>query len=141
MIEKFGTKYFLKLTEYNYKLNLQNNGQGEDIIYNDYISDKISEYPSNVEHIWAYCFTEMMNNVIDHSNASEVTISVIKNCLYTIIAIADNGIGIFKKIQSFYPNLTIDDIIMELFKGKLTTDSKRHTGEGIFFTSRILDSF
>ena len=141
MVEKSGTKYFLKLTEYNYKLNLKNNGQGEDIIYNKYISDKIFEYPLNVKHIWAYCFTEMMNNVIDHSNATEATISVIKNCLYTIIAIVDNGIGIFKKIQSFYPNLTIDDIIMELFKGKLTTDSKHHTGEGIFFTSRILDSF
>jgi hypothetical protein len=31
--------------------------------------------------------------------------------------------------------------ILELSKGKLTTDPARHTGEGIFFTSRMFDTF
>ena len=31
--------------------------------------------------------------------------------------------------------------ILELSKGKLTTDPDRHTGEGIFFTSRAFDQF
>jgi hypothetical protein len=31
--------------------------------------------------------------------------------------------------------------ILELSKGKLTTDPKRHSGEGIFFTSRMFDEF
>jgi len=31
--------------------------------------------------------------------------------------------------------------ILELSKGKLTTDPARHTGEGIFFTSRMFDRF
>lgn len=30
---------------------------------------------------------------------------------------------------------------LELAKGKFTTDPERHTGEGIFFTSKMLDSF
>jgi virulence-associated protein VapD len=30
---------------------------------------------------------------------------------------------------------------LELTKGKLTTDPKRHTGEGIFFTSRMFDKY
>ena len=30
---------------------------------------------------------------------------------------------------------------MELSKGKLTTDPEHHTGEGIFFTSRMFDEF
>ncbi|MGA8555289.1 MAG: STAS-like domain-containing protein, partial [Candidatus Acidiferrales bacterium] len=30
---------------------------------------------------------------------------------------------------------------LELAKGKFTTDPDRHTGEGIFFTSKILDAF
>src|SRR6266581_1527519 len=33
------------------------------------------------------------------------------------------------------------EAILELSKGKLTTDSSRHTGEGIFFTSRMFDRF
>ena len=31
--------------------------------------------------------------------------------------------------------------ILELSKGKLTTDPQRHTGEGIFFSSRMFDLF
>jgi hypothetical protein len=31
--------------------------------------------------------------------------------------------------------------VLELSKGKLTTDPKHHTGEGIFFTSRMFDHF
>jgi hypothetical protein len=31
--------------------------------------------------------------------------------------------------------------LLELSKGKFTTDPKRHTGEGVFFTSRAFDHF
>jgi hypothetical protein len=31
--------------------------------------------------------------------------------------------------------------VLELAKGKLTTDKTKHSGEGIYFTSRIFDSF
>jgi len=31
--------------------------------------------------------------------------------------------------------------LLELSKGKLTTDPENHTGEGIFFTSRVFDEF
>ena len=53
----------------------------------------------------------------------------------------DNGVGIFAKIQK---ELGLEDerhAILELTKGKLTTDPRHHTGEGIFFTSRMFDSF
>ena len=33
------------------------------------------------------------------------------------------------------------EAILELAKGKLTTDPSKHTGEGIFFTSRAFDEF
>jgi hypothetical protein len=35
----------------------------------------------------------------------------------------------------------VRDAALELAKGKFTTDPARHTGEGIFFTSKILDAF
>ena len=55
--------------------------------------------------------------------------------------IYDDGIGIFNKIQK---DLGLDNpkqSILELAKGKFTSDAKRHSGEGIFFTSRICDGF
>lgn len=35
----------------------------------------------------------------------------------------------------------MEEAIISLFKGKLTTDSENHSGEGIFFTSRVMDYF
>ena len=53
----------------------------------------------------------------------------------------DDGVGIFKKIQNALGLLDERHAVLELAKGKLTTDPKNHTGEGIFFTSRMFDSF
>jgi hypothetical protein len=55
--------------------------------------------------------------------------------------IFDDGVGIFRKVKS---RLNLEDerhAILELSKGKLTTDPARHSGEGIFFTSRMFDRF
>lgn len=57
------------------------------------------------------------------------------------MVIADDGVGIFKKIQTELNLLDERHAVLELSKGKLTTDPARHTGEGIFFTSRMFDSF
>lgn len=84
---------------------------------------------------------EMMNNAIDHSEAEIILVTVAQNYMNTTIFISDNGVGIFRKIKEYYNFETLDDAVNELFKGKLTTDTNRHSGEGIFFTSRILDTF
>lgn len=83
----------------------------------------------------------MVNNVIDHSDADKMWIYIGQNALGTRVNIRDNGIGIFKKISDYYEYETLDDAIISLFKGKLTTDRQKHSGEGIFFTSRVMDCF
>ncbi|MDE0096490.1 MAG: STAS-like domain-containing protein [Gammaproteobacteria bacterium] len=55
--------------------------------------------------------------------------------------VTDDGYGIFRKIQTAMGLLDERHSILELSKGKLTTDPERHTGEGIFFSSRMYDSF
>ena len=50
--------------------------------------------------------------------------------------IAEGNPGITKTVSE-----SLDKAIEELFKGKLTTDSLHHLGEGIFFTSRMMDDF
>jgi anti-sigma regulatory factor (Ser/Thr protein kinase)/biotin operon repressor len=97
--------------------------------------------PDNVRDIWHYCFTEMFNNAIDHSGGTHIFVQIIKTAIDTQIAINDNGIGIFKKIQSSLGLADPRHAVLELSKGKLTTDPQNHTGQGIFFTSRMVDSF
>ena len=57
------------------------------------------------------------------------------------IAIIDNGVGIFKKIQRAMKFSSERYAPLELAKGKFTTDPAHHTGEGIFFTSKMPDAF
>jgi hypothetical protein len=83
----------------------------------------------------------MVNNVIEHSGSEIMWLYVIESYLKIEIIIHDYGVGIFEKIQK---DLQLDlpsHAVFELSKGKFTSDPKRHSGEGIFFTSRMFDSF
>ncbi|MBA2652537.1 MAG: DUF4325 domain-containing protein [Tatlockia sp.] len=113
----------------------------EDLVWRNRIKSVLGEMPDNVIEIWHYGFTEMLNNVIDHSAASHVSIQIEKTAKNTKMIIADDGVGIFKKIQASLNLIDESHALFELSKGKLTTDPKNHSGEGIFFTSRMFDSF
>ena len=95
----------------------------------------------NALSIWSYGFTEIYNNVVDHSGSDTVWIEVEKTALTTNVVILDRGIGIFTKIKTALDLLDERHAVLELTKGKLTTDPASHTGEGIFFTSRMFDMF
>jgi hypothetical protein len=95
----------------------------------------------NVRSIWYYGFTEMFNNAIDHSSGTYISVRISKTAAETEITIGDNGVGIFKKIQHALDLLDERHAVLELAKGKLTTDPSRHSGEGIFFSSRMFDDF
>lgn len=114
-------------------------GLSEDDIWKDRIASVLSDLPKNVRGICHYGFTEMVNNVIDHSGSSDVTVAVSQSAATVDMYVKDDGVGIFNKIRD---DLKLDDerqAMLELAKGKLTTDPERHTGEGIFFTSHMVD--
>lgn len=113
----------------------------EDVIWRNQISEFVSDLPENVIDIWHYGFTEILNNAIDHSSGNQVHIQVNKTATSTEIVIYDDGEGIFKKIQRVLALLDERHSVLELAKGKLTTDPDNHTGEGIFFSSRMFDDF
>lgn len=116
-------------------------GLEEDSIWSKDVRPAIAPLPDNVMNIWNYAFTEMFNNAIDHSGGKWITVQIKKTAVSTEIYIHDDGIGIFRKIQG---ELDLADerlAIFELSKGKLTTDPANHTGQGIFFTSRMMENF
>ncbi len=111
------------------------------LAYDRCLESKIKHLSENVQQIWAYGLSEMVNNVIDHSNAENMTVVVAQNYLTTTVVLIDDGVGIFEKIQNHFDLPNLDEAICELFKGKLTTDEENHSGEGIFFTSKMMDTF
>jgi len=116
-------------------------GLEEDVVWRSEVAPVLAHLPNNVLDTWHYCFSEMVNNAIDHSNGSMLTVRIDMNALLTEISVGDDGIGIFRKIKNEWQLEDERHAVLELAKGKLTTDPERHTGEGIFFTSRMLDDF
>lgn len=113
----------------------------EDVVWGEDIRPLLDNLPDNVIRIWEYAFTELFNNVIDHSEATSAAVEFTTTAATAEMSIYDNGVGIFRKIQAA---LGLEDerhAVLELAKGKFTTDPKRHSGEGIFFSSRMFDAF
>lgn len=135
-----GTNYRLnaKANRFNYTID---ENIAEDVVWREDIYPVLDPLPQNVRVACQYGVTEMVNNVIDHSEAENFHIEIKQDSLTVVFIISDSGIGIFKKIQR---DLQLDDpkhSLLELAKGKFTSDPNNHTGEGIFFTSKIFNRF
>ncbi|MCK4353526.1 DUF4325 domain-containing protein [candidate division WOR-3 bacterium] len=93
----------------------------------------------NTFDIINYTFTEILNNAIEHSKSKDCDIEVLLEQYVCNFTIRDYGIGIF---YSIYAKFNLPDEVSalgELIKGKTTTMKEKHTGEGVFFSSKSGD--
>ena len=120
---------------------LRNRDLTEDIVLDQIKSESMifSDLPSNIDSITAYAFTEMLNNAIEHSQTDLVDIVFERTGERVWFDISDKGIGIFNNIQQKKGLKTDLEAIQDLIKGKETTAPAFHSGEGIFFTSKLGD--
>ncbi|MGD2270261.1 MAG: DUF4325 domain-containing protein [Desulfobacterales bacterium] len=86
-----------------------------------------------------YAFTEILNNAIDHSLSEKCSVNFRIDQYKFNFHIRDYGIGIFYSIYKKFNLPNEYAAIGELIKGKTTTMKERHSGEGIFFTSKAAD--
>jgi anti-sigma regulatory factor (Ser/Thr protein kinase) len=110
-------------------------------VYKNDFSSALASVDTHIQDICHYAFTEIFNNAIDHSAGTKILASLTFEKNNIVISIQDNGIGIFKNLHDYF---LLDDIregALQLSKGKMTTDPSNHTGEGIFFSSRAMDTF
>jgi len=115
-------------------------------LYEDEIFNSIKKHSgiieglsSNVSGIVEYAFTEMLNNAIEHSESKKIEIIIEKRTGNIMFEVRDWGVGIFNNIITKKGLSSEMDAIQDLLKGKQTTAPSYHSGEGIFFTSRIGD--
>ena len=116
-------------------------GLSEDTIWRRLIEPLLVGVKENVLGICQYGFTEMVNNIIDHSESSDAVVRVSYTISKIEFVILDHGIGVFEKITKALGLEDYRHAILELTKGKVTTDPEHHTGEGVFFTCRMFDRF
>lgn len=95
----------------------------------------------NIKSIFNYTFSEMLNNAIEHSRSKNIKVEVSNNGKNLNFIVDDFGVGVFRNIMQKRKLKSELEAIQDLLKGKTTTQPQAHTGEGIFFTSRLADVF
>ncbi len=120
--------------------------QEEDRVYDSLIRGNLTKCNTNAMRIWQYACSEMLNNAIEHSRGGNIRIIISTNALYSRIIIADDGVGVFQTLLEYmvehgWEHPRVEDALLELYKGKFTSDTSRHSGEGIFFSSKAVDEF
>jgi anti-sigma regulatory factor (Ser/Thr protein kinase) len=117
-------------------------GLSEDAVWRGKLLPQIRDHlPENVLNICEYGFTEMLNNAIDHSASFNAHITYRQSYGHIHIEVIDYGTGIFQNLLNRFNLTDARQALLELSKGRLTSDPQHHTGHGIFFTSRMFDEF
>jgi STAS-like domain of unknown function (DUF4325)/MerR family regulatory protein len=124
---------------WRYELTLL--GLSEDIVWRRVAEDLPLDRESPAGKIMGYAFTEMLNNAIDHSASETATITWWVGADQWSFEVRDYGVGAYPKLREGLHLASDFEAVQELSKGKRTTDRQRHTGDGIFFTSKVVDIF
>jgi len=102
----------------------------------------------NIKSIFDYAFSEMLNNAIEHSKSSRITVSATTSGHIAdgspdqfSFVIRDYGIGAFRNLMKKRGLSSELEAMQDVLKGKITTAPEAHSGQGIFFTSKAADRF
>jgi biotin operon repressor/anti-sigma regulatory factor (Ser/Thr protein kinase) len=116
-------------------------GLAEDRVFEEVgiVLNLASMMQKNALAILRYAFTEVLNNAIEHSDSDKCQVKVVVSDYSVGFSIRDFGVGIFTRIREYFDLNDEYDALRELLKGKRTVSPEAHTGEGLFFTSRLGD--
>jgi anti-sigma regulatory factor (Ser/Thr protein kinase) len=125
------------------KKKLKNKNLKEHEIYFDFekklhLKDTLDE---NIYSIFTYAFSEMLNNAIEHSLSKDIEVAYYDDKEDLSFEIRDYGIGAFRNVMEKHDLKSEIEAIQDILKGKTTTNPEAHSGQGIFFTSKIADLF
>lgn len=115
----------------------------EDEIWMDLSDDERLHSNASENAIGAvqFAFTEMLNNAIDHSKTvrGHVTFEIADSKIRFVVR--DYGVGAFRKVQREKGLEDEVEAIQMIMKGKTTTMPLAHSGEGIFWVSKLAERF
>nr|WP_295081714.1 DUF4325 domain-containing protein [uncultured Roseateles sp.] len=97
--------------------------------------------PPSVARMIRHGFTELVNNAADHSGGSSVTVSLRQTPSHVQLLVSDDGCGVFANICRAFGIEDAQHAMLELSKGRLTSQPEQHTGRGLFFSSQLADVF
>jgi anti-sigma regulatory factor (Ser/Thr protein kinase) len=99
------------------------------------------DLPAPVRRMARHAFTELVNNAIDHSGGTQVTVSMRQTPAQVQLLVSDDGCGLFRRIEDSFDIGEPALAMLELTKGRLTSQPERHCGQGLVVTSHLADVF
>ena len=115
----------------------------EDRVWIEHVRPWVTQQTDNGEavRIANHAVTEMLNNVRDHSASADALVLAAANPRAMVLHVVDHGVGVFARLAEGLGLAGPREALIEVVKGKRTTDPVRHTGEGIFFSSLACEWF
>lgn len=142
---KVGRQVFYSIADYELGLeenltlkNIQEDTVWQRLLENQPFANQLSE---RVRTILYFALSEMLNNAIDHSKSGVGYVKVWRDGKNIKFIVRDKGIGAFRNLMAKKHLPDEKTAIQELIKGRQTTAPRWHSGEGIFWTSKIADWF
>lgn len=105
------------------------------------IGSSAARLPGPARAVLHLALTELVNNAIDHSGAAEVVVEIVEREGTVVLCVEDRGVGVFRHLRDRLGLSSELEALQELSKGTTTTMPSRHTGEGIFVTSKAANRF
>jgi hypothetical protein len=102
---------------------------------------ELARLPKADSDAFAYALTEMVNNAIDHSASPSFDVALWLAPKRVAFEVEDRGIGAFERFRRAFHLPDALAALQQLSKGKATSAAARHSGEGIFFTSKVATWF
>lgn len=115
-------------------------GLKEDLAWQEDFAPQV-QLPEHVATLAQHLFTELVNNAVDHSGGLTVTVSLRQTPWQLQLLVSDDGCGVFDNIGRQFRIDNPADAMLELAKGKLTSQPQRHTGRGLYFAAKLADVF
>lgn len=97
--------------------------------------------PAHVARMVQHGFTELVNNAADHSGGTSVTVSLRQTPSHVQLLVSDDGCGVFERICEAFGLPDARHAMLELSKGRLSSQPEAHTGRGLFFSAQLADVF
>jgi len=113
----------------------------EDRVWSEYGRPLVRDTPAGVHAIAQFGLTAAVANVIDHADASRVTITAARDGASVRFTVTDDGAGIFRTLIDAFGFEDDRHALFELSKGRLTTKPAGHAGVALFLALRMFDGF
>ena len=114
-----------------------------DFILHDVLQENflihLESLPKNIFQICEYSIEALVNNIVEHSQASNLYVKLFLTYSDLNIIISDNGSGLLDNIRSKLDLEIVELAALELAKGQITTNLLKNSGEALNTIFHLFD--